>query len=103
MIATPLIRWLDSRFGQHTVLLTYVSGYTIAPILFGLASTLEKLFIWYFSQGLSEAPLNQAILATIYPKEKHGKILVFWMFGPIIGSLIAQLIGSFISEDYNWR
>ena len=79
-IATPLSGWLDSRFGRRTVLLTCTSGFTTASILCGFASTLEELVVWRFFQGLSGAPLvplSQAILVTIYPKEKHGKILVF--------------------------
>ena len=105
-IATPLSGWLDNRFGRRRILLICATSFTITSILCGLASTLEELVIWRFFQGLSGAPLvplSQAILVTIYPKEQHGRVLVFWMFGPIIGSILAPLIGGFISEDYSWR
>ena len=105
-IATPLSGWLDNRFGRRKVLLICATSFTSFSILCGLASTLEELVIWRFLQGLSGAPLvplSQAILVTIYPRPQHGRVLVFWMFGPIIGSILAPLIGGFISEDYSWR
>ena len=105
-IATPLSGWLDNRFGRRRILLICATSFTITSILCGLASTLEELVIWRFFQGLCGAPLVplcQAIFVTIYPKEQHGRVLVFWMFGPIIGSILAPLIGGFISEDYSWR
>lgn len=105
-VATPMTGWLDGRFGRRRVMLFASGGFITASILCGLATSLEELVFMRALQGFSGAPLlplSQAIIISIYPKEDHPKVLVLWSMGVTIASIIAPLVGGYMSEDYSWR
>jgi DHA2 family multidrug resistance protein len=105
-VATPMTGWLDGRFGRRRVMLFASGGFIAASILCGLATSLEELVLMRTFQGFAGAPLlplSQAIIIAIYPKEDHPKVLVLWSMGVTIASIIAPLVGGYMSEDYSWR
>lgn len=67
-IATPRTGWLASRmFGA-------VGGFTLCPILCGLANSLATLVIFRVGQGLFGAlimPMGQAIVLATFPRPQQ--------------------------------
>jgi len=105
-IATPMSGWLDGRFGRRRVMLWCSASFVAASAFCGLATSLEELVILRAAQGFSGAPLlplSQAIIVSIYPRDQHARVLVLWSMGVTTASIIAPLVGGYMSEDYSWR
>ncbi len=105
-IATPMSGWLDGRFGRRRVMLWCSCGFIISSTACGLATSLEQLVLFRAFQGFLGAPLlplSQAIITTIYPKERHTAVLALWSMGVTVASIIAPLVGGYMAEDYSWR
>src|SRR5271168_1633065 len=50
-IATPLTGWLVDRFGQKTILLASIGGFTLASMLCGMANSLAQIVAARLLQG----------------------------------------------------
>jgi DHA2 family multidrug resistance protein len=81
-IATPLSGWLADRMSRRNLLLIGVAGFTVASLLCGLATSLPQMVLFRVIQGVfgaTLAPLAQAIMLDINPREKMGQAMA--MFG----------------------
>src|ERR1051326_5079521 len=64
-IVLPMTGWLANHFGRKRLLLTSVTGFTIASFLCGLAPNLPLLIVFRIVQGACGGglqPLSQAVL-----------------------------------------
>ncbi len=105
-VGTPMTGWLAGRFGQRKVMLYAVLGFTVATLMCGLAGGLIELVLYRVAQGLFGAPLaplSQAIVLDVYPKERHGVATAIFGMGVVLGPIVAPTIGGYLSETYNWR
>src|SRR5260221_2859580 len=62
-IMTPLSGWLSQKFGRKQLFLFSIAGFTLAPILCGIATSLPAIVRYRLGQGLAGAslmPLSQA-------------------------------------------
>src|SRR6202451_1809906 len=69
-IATPVTGWLVDRFGQRTMFLTSVIGFTMASALCGLSNSLAEIVAARLLQGVFGAalvPMSQMVLMEINP------------------------------------
>ena len=58
-VATPTAGWLTNRFGRRAVMLWCVSGFSVASLLCGTATSLESLIAYRIVQGLMpRAPVD---------------------------------------------
>ena len=90
-VATPLTGWLSSRLGWRTLMLTTVTGFTVASFLCGLANSLEALILFRVLQGVFGAPImpmGQAILLASFPRHLHATALVIWGVGAVFGPVL---------------
>jgi DHA2 family multidrug resistance protein len=74
-IFTAPVGWLAARFGQRTLYLVSVIGFTIASMACGVASSLGEMVVDRLIQGVFGAalvPLSQGTMLNIYPAEKRG-------------------------------
>jgi DHA2 family multidrug resistance protein len=97
-IMTPPTGFLAARFGRKRLFATMVTGFTIASMLCGAATSLNQIIVFRLLQGVFGAglvPLSQAVLLDSYPKEKHGSAMALWgvgvMVGPILGPTLAVI------------
>jgi len=105
-IAMPLTGWLCDRFGQRTVFLASIAGFTLASVLCGLASSLTEIVLARLLQGVFGAalvPLSQAVLLDINPREKHGSAMAVWGMGVMIGPILGPTLGGWLTDSYDWR
>lgn len=91
-IMTPPTGYLAARFGRKRLFAVAVTGFTIASMLCGAATSLPQMVVFRLLQGVFGAglvPLSQAVLLDTYPPEKHGSAMAMWgvgvMIGPILG------------------
>jgi DHA2 family multidrug resistance protein len=105
-IATPLTGWLVDRFGQRTVFLTSVLGFTIASALCGMSNSLAEIVTARLLQGLFGAalvPMAQVVLMDINPPEKQGSAMAMWGMGVMVGPILGPTLGGWLTDSYNWR
>src|SRR3546814_10659743 len=73
---TPLTGFLAARFGRKRLFMAAVSGFTVASMLCGTATTLTEMVLFRLMQGAFGAalvPLSQAVLLDTFPRERHGR------------------------------
>jgi DHA2 family multidrug resistance protein len=105
-ICMPLSGWLAGKVGRKRVVLIALSGFTLASVLCGLATSFEQLVAFRMLQGAFGAPLvpmSQAIVLDINPPEKHGKAMGLWGVGVVFGPIIGPILGGFITDYLTWR
>ncbi len=54
-----------------------------------------------FGAGL--APLSQAVIMDINPRERHGQAMALWASGIMIAPIVGPAIGGYLTENFNWR
>jgi DHA2 family multidrug resistance protein len=105
-IATPLTGWLCDRFGQKTVFLAAVAGFTVASAWCALSNSLGEIVVARLLQGVFGAalvPLSQVVLMEINPPEKQGPAMAIWAIGVMVGPILGPTLGGWLTDSYNWR
>jgi DHA2 family multidrug resistance protein len=105
-IVLPLTGWLASTFGRKRLLMTSVTGFTLASLLCGLAPNLEILVIFRLIQGLTGGamqPLSQAVLLEAFPPHERGKAMGFWGLGIVVAPILGPVLGGWLTDTYSWR
>jgi MFS transporter, DHA2 family, multidrug resistance protein len=105
-IATPLTGWLCDRFGQKSVFLASICGFTLASVLCGISNSLAEIVAARLLQGVFGAalvPLAQVVLMDINPREKQGSAMAVWGMGVMVGPILGPTLGGWLTDSYNWR
>ena len=105
-IATPLSGWLSDRLGRRNLLLIGVSGFTAASLLCGLATSLPQMVLFRVAQGIfgaTLAPLAQAIMLDVTPREKMGQSMAIFGLGVMVAPIIGPTLGGILTENLDWR
>lgn len=105
-IATPLTGWLSDRMGRKQLLLVAVGGFTAASLLCGMATSLPQMVVYRVIQGICGAvlaPLAQAIMLDINPRERIGQAMALFGAGIMVGPIIGPTLGGWLTETFNWR
>lgn len=105
-IMTPPTGFLASRFGRKRVFVAAVTGFTLASMLCGAATSLNEMVVFRLLQGAFGAglvPLSQAVLLDTYPRERHASAMAMWGVGVMVGPILGPTLGGYLTEVYNWR
>ncbi|PJK27747.1 EmrB/QacA family drug resistance transporter [Minwuia thermotolerans] len=105
-IMTPPTGVLAARLGRKRLFAIMVTGFTIASMLCGTATSLAEMVFYRLLQGAFGAglvPLSQAVLLDTYPREKHGSAMAMWGVGVMVGPILGPTLGGYLTEVYNWR
>ena len=105
-IMTPPTGWLSNRFGRKRLYLVSVTGFTIASVFCGMASSVTVMVLFRILQGMFGAalvPLSQATLLDSYPRERHGPAMAIWGVGIMVGPILGPTLGGYLTDNYSWR
>ncbi len=105
-IATPLSGWLADRLGRRNLLLIGVAGFTAASLLCGLATSLPMMVGFRILQGVfgaTLAPLAQAIMMDLTPREKMGQSMAIFGLGIMVAPIVGPTLGGVLTENFDWR
>jgi MFS transporter, DHA2 family, multidrug resistance protein len=105
-VMTAPVGWLAARFGIKKLLVTCVSGFTVASMLCGIAQSIEEIVAFRIVQGMFGAalvPLSQTVMLQIYPPESRGWAMSLWGMGVMIGPIMGPILGGWLTEYYTWR
>src|SRR4249919_1768432 len=106
VIGIPLSGFLSRAFGTRLLFAISASGFTLASLLCGFASTIEQMIVWRAVQGFMGAGMIPTVFASAYAVFPRSK---FYIVGPIIG-LVATLaptigptVGGLITDLMSWH
>jgi DHA2 family multidrug resistance protein len=105
-IMTPMAGFLGDRMGRKRLYFVTVSGFVIASMACGLATSIEQMVLFRFLQGCFGAPLvplAQATMLDTYPPSKHGGAMAMFGMGVMLGPILGPSLGAYLTEYYNWR
>jgi MFS transporter, DHA2 family, multidrug resistance protein len=105
-IMTPPTGILASRFGTKRLFLIAVVGFTIASMLCGIANSIVEIVLFRILQGMFGAPLvplSQAVLLSIYPRERQGFAMSLFGVAVMAGPILGPVLGGWLTENYTWR
>src|SRR4029078_691939 len=105
-IVLPLTGCLARHFGRKRLLMTSVTGFTLASLLCGLAPNLPLLVFFRILQGATGGamqPLSQAVLLEAFPPHERGKAMGFWGLGIVVAPILGPVLGGWLTDTYSWR
>src|SRR6266851_2788277 len=105
-IVLPMTGWLARTFGRKRLLMSSVTGFTIASLLCGLAPNLPLLVLFRLIQGATGGamqPLSQAVLLEAFPPHERGKAMGFWGLGIVVAPILGPVLGGWLTDSYSWR
>ncbi|MEO6239114.1 MAG: DHA2 family efflux MFS transporter permease subunit, partial [Vicinamibacterales bacterium] len=105
-IVLPMTGWLARTFGRKRLLMSSVTGFTIASLLCGLAPNLPLLVLFRLIQGATGGamqPLSQAVLLEAFPPHERGKAMGFWGLGIVVAPILGPVLGGWLTDTYSWR
>lgn len=105
-IVMPITGWLADTIGRNRLFLISVAGFTLASCLCGMATSLTEMVAFRILQGVfgaSLAPLSQAVLLDINPRERHGQAMALWGAGIMVAPVLGPTLGGWLTDSFNWR
>jgi DHA2 family multidrug resistance protein len=105
-IMTPVTGWLSDRMGLRELFIASVTGFVVASMLCGAATSLGQMVVFRTLQGICGAalvPLSQTVLLNINSREEHGRAMAIWGAGIMVGPIIGPTLGGWLTETFNWR
>jgi DHA2 family multidrug resistance protein len=105
-LMTPLSGWLSQKIGRKRMLLFSISGFTLASMLCGIATTLPELVAFRLLQGIAGAslmPLSQTVMLDIFPMPMIPRVMSLWSAAVILGPIVGPGLGGWITENLSWR
>jgi DHA2 family multidrug resistance protein len=105
-VMTPMAGWLAGRFGMKRTFIVVITGFTVASMLCGAATSLPQIVLFRALQGMFGAamiPLSQAVLLNINPPERHPQAMSMWAMGTILGPIFGPVLGGYLTDTLSWR
>lgn len=101
MVASPLWGALADRVGRKPMVLRATFGGAILMVLMAFSSSAEELVLWRFIQGAVTGVVvaNNALVASIVPKERSGYALGLMQTALWSGIAIGPLLGGFLQDS----
>jgi predicted MFS family arabinose efflux permease len=105
IVGLPLGVWADR--GSRTKLLAFsVSVWSIFTAASGLAWGYWSMFVARLGVGIGEAgcsPAGNSLIGDLYPANKRGRAVAFFMLGLPIGIFLSNIISGYIAKAWSWR
>lgn len=105
-VSVPLAGWLALRFGVVRWFSVSLLGFGFFSLLCGLSQSLEALVLFRIAQGFAGGPimpLSQALLQSIFPKEKQGAAIGLWAATTTAAPIFGPILGGLISDNVSWH
>jgi DHA2 family multidrug resistance protein len=105
-IVMPVTGWVSDTIGRKQLFLISVAGFTLASCLCGMATSLTEMVGFRILQGVfgaSLAPLSQAVLLDINPRERHGQAMALWGAGIMVAPVLGPTLGGWLTDSFDWR
>lgn len=105
-VMTPVSGWLASRFGIRRMLLATITGFTLASVLCGMATSLSQMVLFRMLQGITAAPMTplaQSVLLNINPPSRHARAMALFTMSVVVAPVVGPVVGGWLTQDFSWR
>lgn len=97
---------LGDMYGRRKMFLAGMATVTIASILASFVQSAPLLILYRALQGMGAAMLfgtGIAILSSVYPPEKRGKVLGLSVSSVYLGLTCGPFAGGWVTQQFGWR
>jgi MFS transporter, Spinster family, sphingosine-1-phosphate transporter len=106
MVTAPIFGWMADRYSRWVLIAIGAAVWSFASIGSGLAATFGVLMFMRIFVGVGEAaygPAAPTILSDMFPPEKRGLILAWFLAAIPFGSALGYVFGGVASAAFGWR
>ena len=102
LVLTPL----GESYGRGPI--THISNvaFLLATILCAVSVNIVMLSIFRLCMGIGGSvaiTLGGGFIADLMPPERRGTALSIWTTGPILGPVVAPIVGGYLAMNKGWR
>jgi len=104
-ITMPLTNYLSQKLGRKCLYLTAIGIFFIGSVVGAWAESIETILTARTIQGVASGlmiPLSLALIYSVYPKSKRGRITGVWGAAVMLSPAVGPLIGGLIIETFSW-
>jgi MFS family permease len=97
--STLPLSWLADRWSRHGIIMIGITGWSIATVACGMATSFRQLFVARSAMGIGEAALQPAansLVADLFPPRRLTLAIGVLAGGAALGSGAAQIIGGMV-------
>ncbi|PWI66704.1 hypothetical protein PCL_04842 [Purpureocillium lilacinum] len=101
-----LIAPLSELYGRAPLYHVCNVLFVIFSVACALAPNLGGLVAFRLLAGLAGScpmAIGPGTIADLVPREKRGKVMAAWVFGPLFGPVIGPIAGGYLTEAKGWR
>ncbi|MBI3295551.1 MAG: DHA2 family efflux MFS transporter permease subunit [Deltaproteobacteria bacterium] len=104
-VVMPLTQYLMGRLGLFRLFLIGLSLFTVGSLFCGFAPNLPLLVsarVIQAAGGGVLTPASMAVLTSLYPPQKRGRVLGLWGMGILMGPAIGPTLGGVLTQHFGW-
>lgn len=104
-LSVPFGRLADIT-GRRRILLTGIFLFAVSSGAAGFVSSMGALLVFRVLQGIGGAMIvstNMAVLISVFPPEKRGKVLGYVIGATYTGLMAGPVAGGFLNHQFGWR
>ncbi len=104
-IGLPLGKLAD-KFSRKKILAIGVFVWSLMTAASGLSRNFWQIFVMRLGVGVGEAtcaPAAGSLIGDLFPSEKRGKAMSFFMLGLPVGLALSFAVSGAVAKNYGWR
>jgi MFS family permease len=94
------------RFNRRRLLALCMSGWSLATMACGFATSFVQLLAFRLLVGAGEAgagPASMSMISDLFPARRRAFALATYQLGAPVGSIVALGAGAWVTHTYGWR
>ncbi|TVY05702.1 DHA2 family efflux MFS transporter permease subunit [Paenibacillus cremeus] len=102
----PMSGFLGARFGNKTIFVYSVAGFTLFSGLNGLAWSAGSMIAFRILQGFVGGfimPIGMSIIYSAFPKEKISTAIGLWGVAAMCAPALGPTFGGYLIQNFSWR
>ncbi|KAF7905171.1 uncharacterized protein EAF01_005692 [Botrytis porri] len=93
-------------FGRRTMYLMYFAFFTLWSAIAAISTSMAMLIVMIVLGGgaaTSVLAMGAGTIADIWESKERGRVMGIFFLGPMLGPLLALIIGGAVAEKWGWR
>lgn len=102
----PMTGYLGARFGNKTVFVYSVAGFTVGSVLCAIAWNDTSIIFFRIVQGFAGGfimPIGMSIIYSTFPRDKVSTAIGIWGIAAMVAPALGPTAGGYLIQYYSWR